>query len=497
MNAQVTGLAGFVLQHGRLAPSRTAVETGARRITYAELLALVDGLAAALVGRGLQRGQLVVLSADDELALVVGALATVAAGGVFTVLRRALRDSASTATIRAMKPAFMLADGAHHGVPGVGTVVFDPERLPLATGASRVLDSTAALDDAEHPCCLIIGSGSTGTPKMFMVSQAQEIAHLRTRMAAYGLHPDDRAAHLSHAEFASARRYLFAALAAGATVKLRSIGQTDWPQRTMFGDATVVHTPVVTLHALVQSFGGQRGVLRDARILGVGGSEVSESLRQATDRTLCSQLHIAYGTNELGILTMASPDAWKRHPGTIGHPIAGIEMEVVGREGTPVQVGEPGLLRFRRAFMMSAYLGAPEQTRRSFRDGWFYPQDIGRVDDSGLVQFLGRADDLMIFNGINIYPAEIERVMRAAPGVVDVAAFPARHPVHQDVPVCALALDGSSAMDGAGYLAWARARLGPLAPRKVVIVDSIPRNEQGKLLRPALRDMLAGGVKEP
>ena len=489
--ADVVDVVDVVLQHARLAPSRIAVESGGRHVSYAELRAMVDALAATLVERGLQPGQLVVLAADDELALIVGALATVASGGYFTVLRRALRDSVVLTTILAMKPAFVLADGLHHGLPGLDTVMFDPAALREGGGTRPVQDRLTGLSGSPRTCCLIVGSGSTGAPKVFTVSHAEEVSHLKTRVAAYALCPDDRVAGLSHAEFTAARRHLFAALSAGATVKLRARGQDDWPQRMMVSNATVVQVPVVTLHALVKHFGGRPGVLREARVLGIGGSEVSEPLRQATDRTICSQLHIVYGTNELGFLTIASPDDWRGRPGTIGRPIAGIEMAVVGRQGDPVNPGEVGLLRFRKASMMIGYLNAPELTRRSFREGWFYPHDLGRVGADGLVQFLGRADDMMIFNGINIYPAEIENVMRTAPGVVDVAAVPYRHPVHQDVPVCAAVMDGDAHMDEAALLEWGRQRLGPVGPKKVFIVDRIPRDGQGKLLRPELRDMIA------
>jgi acyl-coenzyme A synthetase/AMP-(fatty) acid ligase len=109
----------------------------------------------------------------------------------------------------------------------------------------------------------------------------------------------------------------------------------------------------------------------------------------------------------------------------------------------------------------------------------------------GIVRFLGRADDMMIFNGINVYPLEIERSMRELAGIQDVAALPLRHPVHQDVPVCAVVLDEGSALSKAQILEWGRSALGTVAPKYVFIIDKIPRDDQGKLLRPQLRKILS------
>ena len=171
-------------------------------------------------------------------------------------------------------------------------------------------------------------------------------------------------------------------------------------------------------------------------------------------------------------------------------------MEVVDTHEMPVATGQPGLLRFRKSEMMTEYLEAPDLTQRSFRDGWFYPHDVGSVGSDGIVRFLGRADDMMIFNGINVYPLEIERSLRELAGIHDVAALPLRHPLHQDVPVVAVVLEEGSALNEAQIMAWGRSALGTVAPRLVFIVDKIPRDEQGKLLRPQLRQTLSNMLDE-
>ena len=103
----------------------------------------------------------------------------------------------------------------------------------------------------------------------------------------------------------------------------------------------------------------------------------------------------------------------------------------------------------------------------------------------------------MIMNGINIYPAEIEQVLSTHPDVRDAAAMPVHHPVHQDVPCCAVALHPGARSSEVDLLEWARVRMGPRGPRSVLVLDLIPRNHDGKLVRAELRDRIERRLREP
>jgi acyl-CoA synthetase (AMP-forming)/AMP-acid ligase II len=104
---------------------------------------------------------------------------------------------------------------------------------------------------------------------------------------------------------------------------------------------------------------------------------------------------------------------------------------------------------------------------------------------------------MMIMNGINIYPAEIEQVLNAHPDVRDAAAMPVHHPVHQDVPLCAVALNPGARTSEVDLLEWARVRLGPRGPRRVLVLDSIPRNHDGKLVCAELREQIVRRLTRP
>jgi long-chain acyl-CoA synthetase len=182
-------------------------------------------------------------------------------------------------------------------------------------------------------------------------------------------------------------------------------------------------------------------------------------------------------------MTVAPPELLASVTGTVGVPMPGVEVEIVDSHDRAVAVGMTGQVRIKTAQMPSAYHDDPANSARSFRAGWFYPGDVGRLDAFGRLFHLGRADDMMIFNGINIAPAEIERVMLAHPAVADAVAMPLKRAIIHEVPICAIALGAGASASSDELMAWARQRLGVRSPKHIVLMDAIPRNPMGKPLR--------------
>jgi D-alanine-D-alanine ligase-like ATP-grasp enzyme len=177
--------------------------------------------------------------------------------------------------------------------------------------------------------------------------------------------------------------------------------------------------------------------------------------------------------------------------GNVGHPHPGFELQVVDAKDRPLPAGEAGLVRIRSATGIDGYLNDPIATAEAFRDGWFYPGDLGRLAAGGQLIHLGRADDLMIMNGINIYPAEIEQTLLIHPAVRDAAAMPIRHPVHQDVPVAVVSLHPGADAAAQDLLRFVHDRIGAHALHQIFILEEIPRNEQGKPRRDDIRAQIA------
>lgn len=238
------------------------------------------------------------------------------------------------------------------------------------------------------------------------------------------------------------------------------------------------------------------GVLRVSSIL--------LALVEALRRVVSPNLYVAYATNEGEALTLADPALQALVPDTVGRPTASIELQIVDEEGRALPAGRTGEVRVRGPGVITAYLENPEATARAFRDGWFYPGDLAWLTPEGALMLQGRKDDMMIFDGMNIYPAEIENALLAHPAVREAAAFPLRHERFQDVPFAAVTLhagaaDGTAGDGGAAddrvserdLMEHCRRLIGIRYPKGVLVLDEFPRNPMGKILKRKLAEQAA------
>ena len=170
--------------------------------------------------------------------------------------------------------------------------------------------------------------------------------------------------------------------------------------------------------------------------------------------------------------------------------MSGMSVEVVDDNGEKLGDGQPGNIRISGEGVITQYLDDPKATANSFKDGWFYPGDIGRFEAGSLV-FLGRADDMMIFDGMNIYPIEIENALMLHPAVKEVAAFPLKH---EQSKMCRRQRYFELHASKEDLLAHCDQVLGLKSPKVIGILDKLPTNSMGKYLSEKL-EKLPGEIR--
>jgi long-chain acyl-CoA synthetase len=200
-----------------------------------------------------------------------------------------------------------------------------------------------------------------------------------------------------------------------------------------------------------------------------------------------------YGLSECSPVLMANPVADNRVPGTVGLPLPGTECRVVDPDEPTHDVapGERGELLVRGPQVFGGYYGKPEETDEVFVEGWFRTGDIVTIDEAGFVRIVDRIKELIITGGFNVAPTEVESVLRQHPHVVDVAVvgLPSEHSGEE--VVAAVVTDGSDELDVEELRAFARGILTPYkVPRRVFVVDELPKSLIGKVLRRQVRDQL-------
>jgi len=224
------------------------------------------------------------------------------------------------------------------------------------------------------------------------------------------------------------------------------------------------------------------------RDLTVAGMAMPESLRSEVRRRFTPGLNIKYGSNEARYVTSADAAMQVAHPETVGVAMPGVDLEIVDENDRPVAAGDMGQVRARAPWMAAGYYNAPGQDARTFRGGWVYLGDVGVLSKEGMLFLKGRVDDMMNFDGIKIFPAEIEAVLLQHPAVAEAAAFPVGSRRHQHLPAAAVTLKQDVTPEA--LRDFCRERLGRRAPGVVEIVKALPRNAMGKIVRRELAEQV-------
>jgi long-chain acyl-CoA synthetase len=223
------------------------------------------------------------------------------------------------------------------------------------------------------------------------------------------------------------------------------------------------------------------------------GAPLPDEIALRAERRLGVEVRQGYGMTEATFCTVnAPPDA--RALGSVGKPVAGIELRVVDEHGREVSDGNTGEVVVRGHNLMSRYLHDPEATAAARADGFFHSGDVGRLDEQGRLYIVDRIKDLIIRGGFNVYPSEVEAALAAHPEVREVAVIGRPDAYYGEEVVAVIVRRAGSALDAATLVQWARPRIGATKlPREVAFVDALPLGPSGKVLKRELREALVTG----
>ena len=219
-----------------------------------------------------------------------------------------------------------------------------------------------------------------------------------------------------------------------------------------------------------------------------GAAPSSEDLKRTIIETFDCDLYDAFGQTEMSpVTTMLLPDDALEKPDSIGKPVINVQLKVVGDDGERVERGEIGRAAYKGPTAFKGYHGLPERTAEVFTDGWFVSGDLVRRDDDGFVYFVGRADDMIVSGGENIYPAEIEDVLFEHPAIDEVAVIGVPDETWGERVKAAVVFEAGESLTDDEIAAYVSERLaGYKKPREIEVYESLPRNPSGKVLRAEL-----------
>ena len=500
-------------------PTTEAVVDGHRRITYEGLLAEVRRTAAALVGWGVAPGDTVAIWAPNSADWIVAQLAVAYVGAVLVPLNTRFQGPEAEYILRRARAGLLLSVDGFLGrsfpnlirreeVPDLREVVVF-EHLPEFQAKYVTAETAAAADrragevEPSDWLDLMFTSGTTGHPKGVRSNHGGSIRSFAYYAENLGIRHGDRyllVNPLFHT-FGS-KAGVVAALTAGATLYPVPVFDPAVAAGIIATEEiTVFPGPPTIYHSLLQLPPETRAKLGSLRLAVTGAAAVPvELLRRMEEELGFDVVLTAYGLTEtIGLVTMCrvgdSPDVVST---TSGRAIPGLEVATVGPDGQPTPSGQPGEVVVRGYAVMEGYFEDPEATAEAIdADGWLHTGDVGVMDDHGGLRITDRIKDMYIVGGFNAYPAEIEGVLMEAPGVGQVAVVGVPDERMGEVGMAYVVPRAGESVDPAGLIEFARARLANYkVPRSVIVVDSLPANAGGKVMKHVLRQRALESIPE-
>jgi acyl-coenzyme A synthetase/AMP-(fatty) acid ligase len=479
-----------IFARGERDPRAVAIIDAGRTVDYQLLCRSVRLAAQRFREAGWKAGDIVGVSVRDSPALHLVASLGLARMGATQVSFPA-RDPLALhlSRIRHLGVSGLVAD--HEDIAGnvsVPVIAPDPAWLANAAGPAVVEDFRASGGD--RPWLIVESSGTTGEPKLIVISHACEFERAGRMASIYAHLPGERFFNFTGLNFLIGISQACRCLSDGGTVAFPPAGLgadqlLDWID---LHQVNYVACVPLNLHGLLQAAPTGTPRLRNLRILRISTAPLHVSALDEVRRRISPNVYIGYGTTEAGMIAIATPAMLAAYPDTVGRLLDGIDLELVDAQDRPMPAGEIGRVRMHARFIRPTYVGGetPDQLEQ-FRDGWFYPGDMGVKNETGMLFLKGRADEVMNFQGVMINPSEIESVLRRHPAVVEVAAFSLPSREHQDVPAVAI-VSGEPLQIGELH-EFCVAQLGARAPVQFFRIDAIPRNSMGKILRHRLSEL--------
>ncbi len=466
--------------------------------TYADAERFSARVANCLIGMGLHAGDRVTVQVEKSPQLLFLYLGVLRAGLVFHPLNTAYTREELQYFLEDAAPAAVVCDPARQGMfeelrgSATGTTLMTLDSSgngSLVTAAATCTEEfVTAHNEPGDMAALLYSSGTTGRPKGIMLSHDNLGQNTRVLTEFWGFTEHDTLLHALpifhvHGLFVA----IGCVLMSGAAMRWLPAFDVDRVIQALPDCTVMMGVPTYYTRLLAEpSFGSD---CCDGVRLFVSGSapllaDTFEEFRRRTGKTILER----YGMSETGMNT-SNPLQGERRAGTVGLPLPGVSLRVVGPDGCELPPGQVGDIQVKGANVFSGYWQLPQKTAEDFTaDGYFNTGDQGCFDADGYVAIVGRAKDMIITGGLNVYPKEIELLIDDIPGVRESAVIGLPHPDFGEAVTAVVVPEPGAALEAHDIIAHLKALAANFKiPKTVHLVESLPRNTMGKVQKNLLR----------
>ncbi|WP_133716812.1 long-chain-fatty-acid--CoA ligase [Methylocaldum gracile] len=491
-------------ESARLYPDRPAVIQGSQVIDHATIGNRSDRVAAALAARDVVKGDRIALYCPNSAEFAIAYTGIVKAGATVVPINLLLNteeigfilnDSGAKGLI--FHQAFSKqAESALQAAPGIEFRVSIGGEVEGAEAFDAFLRSDAPVpnidcDPQEDLVVILYTSGTTGRPKGAMLTHGNLVANTRSVREAMHWRPGQDVVLLVLPMF-----HAFAATVGMLTPLTNGCAFIPLPRfepdqvvDAIHASRATIFLGVPSMYSVLLRLKDERApLLSSIRYCVSGGAALPVDVLRRFEEKFGIMIYEGDGPTECSPVTCVNPIDGLIKPGTVGLPVPGVEMKIVDEDGRELPCGEVGEIAVRGANVMKGYWKQPDATREVFRGEWLLTGDLGTRDEDGYFSIVDRKKDLIIVNGMNVYPRMIEEVLYRFPPIREAAVVGEPHDLHGEIPVAYIAIDESKPITESEVRAFCREHLGRhQIPRKIVFQPELPKNAAGKILKRQLR----------
>lgn len=489
----MASLSSMFFDQARARPDKLALSCEGTSLSYGALARIVLRWSAALVGRGLRRGDAVGVVLPNSAEFVALMLVAADLGLVLVPLSpslgaAAMRRAFAATGVRHVVATDDVLETLGDGVPGLRLAVEGLDALLAEAGPE---DGPFGWGRGEDAFILTMTSGSTGDPKPIVLTQDSKRQRALAAIGMYGVTPDDvtlAATPLYHS--LAERLVLIPLLGGGTSILMARFSAGEWLEAVRRHRVSFTIAVSSQLGQIARAL--ERAAAPDSLRCVVSSSALLEPpVKDVLCARLACELHECYGTSEIAIATTLDMQAGRAKRSSVGRAALGVDLVLLGEDGRPVEAGEVGEIAARTPMLFGGYYRRPELTAAAMWGEHFRTGDLGRLDRDGFLYFVGRKKEIIITGGINVYPADIEAALAGYPGLKEAAAFAVPDAALGEVVGLAYVPDAPAGFDLRRLRHHCARELADFQqPRRFLALDALPRNAMGKLTRHALAGLL-------
>lgn len=471
-----------------------------REISYQEAEESCARYAGFLTGLGLVPGDRVAVQVEKSPEALLLYLACLRAGLVYLPLNSAYQQGEVGYFLENAEPGAVIAQprslpwlepiAAARGIRHVYTLDEHGGGTFVAAARTASTKFATVARSADELAAILYTSGTTGRSKGAMITHRNLASNARVLHEYWKFGPDDILVHMLplfhvHGLFVACHCVLMNGTAMRFHARFDARGAiADFGRSAVFMGVPTFYTRLLAEEGLT------RAACAGMRLFVSGSAPLAAETHAEFEARTGHRILERYGMTETGMIT-SNPFIGERRPGTVGFPLPGTSVRVVGDDGTPCAAGEVGHIQVKGDNVLPGYWRMPEKNKEEYTpDGYFRTGDVGSFSADGYLSIVGRSKDLIITGGYNVYPKEVELAIDEMPDVLESAVIGVPHSdFGEAVTAVVVPRPGRQPATEGEVIAWLRSRLANFkVPKRVFVVDELPRNTMGKVQKNVLRD---------